>query len=30
MGIDPKKRYTATMSTSLGELVISLDAAAAP
>jgi peptidylprolyl isomerase len=30
MGIDPKKRYTATMDTSLGTLVIALDAAAAP
>jgi len=30
MGIDPSKRYTATMSTSLGEIVISLDAASAP
>src|SRR6187200_2275190 len=30
MGIDPSKRYTATMETSLGELVVALDAAAAP
>ena len=30
MVIDPSKRYTATMSTSLGELVIALDAIAAP
>ena len=30
MGIDPKKRHTATMSTSMGELVIALDAANAP
>jgi cyclophilin family peptidyl-prolyl cis-trans isomerase len=30
MGIDPAKRYTATMSTSLGELVIALDALKAP
>jgi peptidylprolyl isomerase len=30
MGIDPSKRYTATMDTSLGTLVIALDAAAAP
>jgi cyclophilin family peptidyl-prolyl cis-trans isomerase len=30
MCIDPTKRYTATMETSLGTLVISLDAAAAP
>ncbi|NBO80387.1 MAG: peptidylprolyl isomerase, partial [Actinobacteria bacterium] len=30
MGIDPTKRYTATMSTSLGEIVIALDAVAAP
>lgn len=30
MGIDPEKRYTATMSTSLGELVIALDAVKAP
>ncbi len=30
MGIDPAKRYTATMDTSLGTIVIALDAAAAP
>jgi cyclophilin family peptidyl-prolyl cis-trans isomerase len=30
MVIDPSKRYTATMSTSLGELVIALDAVQAP
>ena len=30
MGIDPDKRYTATMSTSLGDLVIALDAVKAP
>ena len=30
MGIDPAKRYTATMDTSLGELVIALDPIAAP
>lgn len=30
MGIDPDKRYTATMSTSMGELVIALDALKAP
>jgi peptidylprolyl isomerase len=30
MGIDPAKRYTATMVTSLGDLVIALDAASAP
>jgi peptidylprolyl isomerase len=30
MVIDPSKRYTATMVTSLGELVISLDPVAAP
>ena len=30
MGIDPAKRYTATMSTSLGEIVIALDAVNAP
>lgn len=30
MGIDPDKRYTATMSTSMGELVIALDAVRAP
>ena len=30
MVIDPAKRYTATMSTSMGELVIALDAVQAP
>ena len=30
MGIDKNKRYTATMSTSLGEMVIALDPVAAP
>jgi cyclophilin family peptidyl-prolyl cis-trans isomerase len=30
MGIDPSKRYTATMQTSMGTLVIALDAARAP
>jgi len=30
MGIDPSKRYTATMETSLGTLVIALDPVAAP
>jgi peptidylprolyl isomerase len=30
MGIDPSKRYTATMETSLGQLVIALDPIAAP
>ena len=30
MGIDPAKRYTATMSTSMGELVVALDAVRAP
>jgi cyclophilin family peptidyl-prolyl cis-trans isomerase len=30
MGIDPDKRYTATMDTSMGELVIALDAIKAP
>ena len=30
MVIDPSKRYTATMSTSMGDLVIALDAIAAP
>ena len=30
MGIDPEKRYTATMSTSMGDLVIALDAVKAP
>lgn len=29
-GIDPAKRYTATMTTSLGEIVIALDALKAP
>ncbi len=29
-GIDPKKRYTATISTTVGELVIALDAVKAP
>ncbi len=29
LGIDPAKRYTATIDTSLGELVIALDAAEA-
>ena len=29
-GIDPAKRYTATMSTSMGEMVIALDAINAP
>ena len=29
-GIDPDKRYTATMSTSMGEIVIALDAVNAP
>lgn len=29
-GIDPDKRYTATIATSLGELVVALDAAGAP
>ena len=29
-GIDPAKRYTATMSTSMGEIVIALDAINAP
>jgi cyclophilin family peptidyl-prolyl cis-trans isomerase len=30
MVIDPSKRYTATMSTSLGDVVIALDAVQAP
>jgi len=30
MCIDPSKRYTATMTTTLGEMVIALDASAAP
>ncbi len=30
MGIDPKKRYTATMETTLGTIVIALDALKAP
>ncbi|MSV81930.1 MAG: peptidylprolyl isomerase [Actinobacteria bacterium] len=30
MGIDPSKRYTATMETSLGTMVIALDAINAP
>src|SRR5215207_1446988 len=30
MGIDPDKRYTATLDTSLGEIVIALDAVKAP
>ena len=30
MVIDPSKRYTATMSTSMGDLVIALDPVAAP
>jgi cyclophilin family peptidyl-prolyl cis-trans isomerase len=30
MGIDPDKRYTATMTTSLGEIVIALDPIRAP
>ena len=30
MGIDPTKRYTATMDTSMGTLVIALDAVKAP
>lgn len=30
MGIDPEKRYTATMTTSMGEIVIALDAVKAP
>ena len=30
LGIDPQKRYTATLDTSLGEIVIALDALKAP
>ena len=30
MGIDPQKRYTATMETSMGTIVIALDAVRAP
>src|SRR4029453_657232 len=30
MGIDPQKRYTATLDTTLGTIVIALDAARAP
>lgn len=30
MGIDPEKRYSATMQTSLGEIVIALDTQRAP
>ena len=30
LGIDPTKRYTATLDTSLGEIVIALDAVKAP
>ena len=30
MGIDPEKRYTATVHTSMGDLVIALDAVKAP
>ena len=30
MGIDPAKRYTATLDTSMGEVVIALDAIKAP
>src|SRR5262245_23203907 len=30
LGIDPSKRYTATIDTSLGPLVVALDAAGAP
>ena len=30
MGIDPSKRYTATMSTSMGDMVIALDPVKAP
>lgn len=30
LGIDPAKRYTATMSTSMGEMVIALDPVKAP
>ncbi len=30
MGVDPAKRYTATLETSLGDIVIALDAVKAP
>ena len=30
LGIDPSKRYTATMSTSMGDMVIALDPIKAP
>ena len=30
MGIDPTKRYSATLETTIGTMVIALDAAAAP
>ena len=30
MGIDPNKRYTATMSTSMGDMIIALDPLRAP
>ena len=30
LGIDPEKRYTATLDTSLGDIVIALDAVKAP
>jgi peptidylprolyl isomerase len=30
MGVDPNKRYTATMTTSMGEIVIALDPVKAP
>jgi peptidylprolyl isomerase len=30
MGIDPTKRYTATLETTLGTMIIALDAASAP
>ena len=30
LGIDPAKRYTAVMSTSMGEMVIALDPIKAP
>ena len=30
MGIDPSKRYTATIETSIGQLVVALDAAKSP
>lgn len=30
MGIDPTKRYTATIDTSMGELIVALDAVKAP